>query len=68
MLTKSSPFDILIQILEGLAEIIIEEESNMVQMGQVIIIPAHAKDRIKANSKFKMLSTIIKSGYEDISL
>lgn len=68
MLTKSSPFDNLIQILDGVAEIIIEEESNTVETGQVIIIPAHAKNRIKANSRFKMLSTIIKSGYEDISL
>jgi len=68
MLTKTSPFDNLIQILDGVAEIIIEEESNTVQTGQVIVIPAHAKNRIKANSRFKMLSTIIKSGFEDINL
>lgn len=68
MLSKSSPFDNLIQILDGVAEIIIDEESNTVETGQIIMIPAHAKNRIKANSRFKMMSTIIKSGYEDVSL
>ncbi|MDR7129687.1 quercetin dioxygenase-like cupin family protein [Algoriphagus sp. 4150] len=68
MMTKSSPFDNLIQILDGIAEIIIEEKSNMVEAGELIIIPAHSKNRITANSKFKMLSTVIKSGYEDVSI
>ena len=68
MPSKSSPFDSLTQILDGVAEIIIEEESTMVGAGGIIIIPAHAKSRIKAMSRFKMLTTIIKSGYEDIRL
>ena len=68
MLGKSSPFDSLIQILDGIAEIIIEEKSSMVEAGGIIIIPAHAKNRIKAISRFKMLTTIIKAGYEDIRL
>ncbi len=68
LLAKSSPFDNLIQIIDGEAEIIIDEESNTVETGQVIVIPAHAKNRIKANTRFKMLSTVVKSGYEDISL
>lgn len=68
MLTKTSPFDNLIQIIDGVAEIIIEDTSSMVEAGQSIIIPAHTRNRIKANSQFKMLSTIIKSGYEDVSL
>jgi quercetin dioxygenase-like cupin family protein len=68
MLTKSSPFDNMIQILDGVAEIIIDEVSNRVETGEIIIIPAHARNRIKANSQFKMLSTIIKSGYEDINI
>ena len=68
LMAKSSPFDNLIQIIDGKAEIIIEEKSNTVETGQAIIIPAHARNRIKANTQFKMLSTIIKSGYEDVSL
>ncbi|KAA1241543.1 cupin domain-containing protein [Aquimarina sp. RZ0] len=66
--SKISPFDNLIQIIDGEAEIIINEKSNTIETGQVIIIPAHARNVVKANKRFKMLSTIIKSGYEDISI
>ena len=65
--TKSSPFDNLIQILDGKAVITIDDISNTVNTGEIIIIPAHTRNRIKANSRFKMLSIIIKSGYEDVS-
>lgn len=61
---KISPFDNFIQIIEGNAEIVIDEKSNMLLSGQAIIIPAHASNVIKANERFKMISTIIKSGYE----
>jgi quercetin dioxygenase-like cupin family protein len=66
--TKTSPFDNLIQIIDGEAEITVDEISNKVVTGQVIIIPAHIKNSIKASMRFKMLTTIIKSGYEDVNL
>ncbi|WP_282080449.1 cupin domain-containing protein [Aquimarina algiphila] len=66
--SKISPFDNLIQIIDGEAEIIINEKSSTIETGQAIIIPAHARNIVKANKRFKMLSTIIKSGYEDISI
>lgn len=62
---KTSPFDNYIQIIDGTAEIIINEISHKLTLGQGIIIPAHAKHCFNANVQFKMLSTIIKSGYED---
>lgn len=68
MLSKSSPFDSLIQIIDGEAEITIDEKLNIVETGQAIIVPAHAQNRIRANTRFKMLSTVIKSGYDDVSL
>ena len=61
---KTSPFDTFIQILEGKAEIVIDKESNLLESGQGIIIPAHSSNYIKPNGRFKMISTIIKSGYE----
>lgn len=64
---RSSPFDTFIQVIDGKAEIIIHGKSNMLDTGQSIIIPAHASNSIKANVRFKMLSTIIKSGYEEVS-
>jgi len=65
---KTSPFDTFVQIIEGKAEIVIDKESNLLQSGQGIIIPAHAPNFIKPNGRFKMISTIIKSGYESTSL
>jgi len=61
---KTSPFDTFVQILEGKAEIVIDKESNLLGSGQGIIIPAHSSNYIKPNGRFKMISTIIKSGYE----
>jgi hypothetical protein len=63
-----SPFETLIQIIEGKSEIIIDDKSNFLEIGQSIIIPAHTSNTIKANVRFKMISTTIKSGYEEISL
>lgn len=61
---KISPFDTFIQIIEGTAEVVIDDQPNMLQTGQGIIIPAHTSNIVKANGRFKMISTIIKSGYE----
>lgn len=63
---KISPFDTFHQIIEGNAEIIIDEESNLLHTGQSIIVPAHTSNSFKANERFKMISTVIKSGYEGI--
>lgn len=61
---KTSPFDTFVQIIEGKAEIVIDKKSNILGSGQGIIIPAHSPNFIKPNGRFKMISTIIKSGYE----
>jgi quercetin dioxygenase-like cupin family protein len=63
---KISPFDTFIQIIEGEAEIIIDDKTTILKTGEAIIIPAHSKNTIIANQRFKMLSTVIKSGYEDL--
>jgi len=61
---KTSPFDTFAQIIEGKAEIVIDKISNLLKSGQGIIIPAHSPNFIKPNGRFKMILTIIKSGYE----
>ena len=61
---KTSPFDTFVQIIEGKAEIVIDKETNLLESGQGIIIPAHSPNFIKPNGRFKMISTVIKSGYE----
>jgi quercetin dioxygenase-like cupin family protein len=62
---KTSPFDTFVQVIDGEAEVIIDRISNVLKTGQGIIIPAHTLNSILANKSFKMISTIIKSGYEE---
>ncbi|MGE8431199.1 cupin domain-containing protein [Chryseobacterium joostei] len=61
---KISPFDAVVQVIEGKAEIIIEGGSYFLEGGESIILPAHKPNSIKGNKRFKMILTIIKSGYE----
>jgi quercetin dioxygenase-like cupin family protein len=64
---KITAFDSFLQVLEGNAEISLEGKSIMMRAGQAMIIPAHASNTIKAKVKLKILSTLIKSGYEEVS-
>ncbi len=61
---KSSPFDTYVQIIDGAAEITVDDKKVMLELGQVMIIPAHSKHSFNAQEQFKMITTVIKSGYE----
>jgi len=61
---KTSPFDTFAQIIDGRAEIVIDGVSNLLEVGQGIILPAHLPNIFRANERFKMIITVIKSGYE----
>lgn len=61
---KTSPFDTFAQIIEGKADIVIDGASSVLQAGMGIIIPAHSPNFIRPNGRFKMILTVIKSGYE----
>ena len=62
---KISPFDTFIQIIDGAAEVSINDKKYKLKLGEGIVIPAHTSHCFNANEQFKMISTIIKSGYED---
>jgi len=62
---KTSPFDTYIQVIDGAAEVIIEDKKYLLRAGKGIVIPAHASHWFNANEQFKMISTVIKSGYEE---
>lgn len=62
---KLSPFDTYVQIIDGNAELTIDRIKYNISLGDGIIIPAHAKHHFDAKEQFKMVCTIIKSGYED---
>ncbi len=61
---KTTPFDTFAQVIDGKAEVVINNKSHLLLTGQSIVIPAHAPNHITPNGRFKMVLTIIKSGYE----
>lgn len=64
LLEKNAPFDTYIQIIDGIAELSINNRDYMLHMGDGIIIPAHSKHHFNANVQFKMLSTVLRSDCE----
>lgn len=65
---KISPFDTFIQIIDGEAVVKIDGKAHRMSVGESIIIPAHSPNIIEAKVRFKMISTVIKSGYEGIGM
>ena len=65
---KTSPFDMFIQIIDGAAQVEIRDKKYKLGLGEGIVIPAHSPHCFNATEQFKMISTTIKSGYEESSL
>lgn len=65
LVEKTYPYDSFAQIIEGKAVIVIDKVSHVLGTGQSIVIPAHSPNLIQPNGRFKMILTIIKSGYEE---
>ena len=56
----SAPFDALISVIDGKAEVIIGGNSNIVEAGQIILMPANIPHAVNAIEKFKMMLIMIK--------
>lgn len=56
----TSPFDALVQIIDGSAEVLLFGQPFIVHSGEAIILPANVPHAVKANERFKMLLTMIK--------
>jgi len=57
----TAPFDALVQVLEGEAEIVIAGKSFQLGAGEVILMPASRPHALRAISRFKMLLIMIRS-------
>ena len=57
----TAPFDAMVQILDGEAEITISGQIYHLSEGQMIILPVNEVQALKAISKFKMLLVMIRS-------
>ena len=56
-----APFDALVHILDGEAEVTISGKVFHLEQDQMVILPANETHALKALSKFKMLLVMIKS-------
>ncbi len=57
----SAPFDALVYILEGQAEIMIGDNSYKLEKDNYIIMPANIMHSVKALTKFKMILIMLKA-------
>ena len=57
----TAPFDAFVNVLEGVAEILIDRKPHILKAGEMIIMPANEPHALKAKERFKMLLVMIKS-------
>jgi quercetin dioxygenase-like cupin family protein len=57
----SAPYDALIHMLDGEAEVRIAGQPYAVSAGEAIVLPANQPHAVKALKRFKMLLTMIRS-------
>ncbi len=57
----TAPYDALVHVLEGQAEVTISGQPFQLNMGDAIIMPADEPHALKAIQKFKMLLTMIRA-------
>ena len=57
----TAPFDALVYLLEGEAEIIISGKPIHLKSGEMVIMPANQPHALKATEDFKMILTMIRS-------
>jgi quercetin dioxygenase-like cupin family protein len=57
----TAPFDALVHVLEGEAEVSIAGKPNHLHSGDIILIPAQQPHSLKALKQFKMILTMIRS-------
>lgn len=57
----TSPFDALVHVLEGEAEIVISGKPLRVKAGEMVLMPANQPHGLTAVTRFKMLLTMLRS-------
>jgi quercetin dioxygenase-like cupin family protein len=57
----TAPFDAVVHILDGKAEITIGGQPQMVNAGQMLVMPANISHALHAKERFKMLLVMIRS-------
>jgi len=58
----TAPFDAIVYILDGQAQITIAGSRRLAQAGEMVVMPADTPHALKAARRFKMLLIMIRSG------
>jgi quercetin dioxygenase-like cupin family protein len=56
----TAPFDAIVQVLDGVGEVVIDGKCFQLNVGESIIMPANVRHAVNAVEQFKMLLTMIK--------
>lgn len=56
----TAPFDAVVYILDGRAEIMMGEKTSTVNAGELVIMPANVPHALHAKEKFKMFLVMIR--------
>lgn len=57
----TAPFDAMIQVIDGEAEVMISGVTHRVMAGEMVIMPADEPHAVRAVTRFKMILTMIRS-------
>ncbi|MDD5348470.1 MAG: cupin domain-containing protein [Candidatus Omnitrophica bacterium] len=57
----TAPFDAMVCVLDGAAEIAIDGNPVTVRQGEMLVMPANKSHALKAIERFKMMLTMIRS-------
>lgn len=57
----TSPFDALVHVLEGEADVSLSGQAHRVRGGEMVLLPAHVPHAVKSVTRFKMSLTMIRS-------
>ena len=57
----TAPYDALVQVIDGAAEILIEGQPHLVKAGELIIMPADIPHALSALTQFKMMLVLVRA-------
>lgn len=57
----SAPFDAMVQVIDGTLKLTLAGKENILNKGDMIIMPANVPHALYAETQFKMILTMIKS-------
>lgn len=57
----SAPFDAMVQVIDGTLKLTLDSKEHILNEGDLIIMPADIPHALHAETRFKMILTMIKS-------